>query len=80
MKKLSLFYQQELKKQTGKIVQSQVKVSTSLKNDESKAIEQLKEENQRLCDLLRQAKDLIATKEDFINSLADENQDLREEI
>jgi hypothetical protein len=63
MKKLAQYYQQELKKQTNKFTQSQIKASASLKNDEVNAIDRLKEENHRLSELLRQAKDLISTKE-----------------
>jgi hypothetical protein len=63
MKKLAQYYQAELKKQTTRFTQNQMKVSASLKTDESNAMDQLKEENQRLSDLLRQAKDLISTKE-----------------
>lgn len=63
MKKLAQYYQAELKKQTAKLTQNQMKVSASLKTDEANAMDRLKEENQRLSDLLRQAKDLISTKE-----------------
>jgi Ulp1 family protease len=80
MKKMAQFYQQEIKKQTSKHAQSQMKASITFKNDEANAIDQLREDNQRLNELLRQARDLITTKEEFIVSLSEENQELREEL